>query len=235
MIKAVIFDIDDTLYSFRKAHTLAMESLDQYAAECLKVEQKVFRDTLKKTQEAIIERLGWNNSAIHNRLIRFQNALALLERPIHPHAREMSRIYWDTLICSAQPQPGIQRLMQVLKEKGIHIGIGTDMTAYYQVVKLEKLGLAQYVDSMVTSEEAGVEKPEKALFQLCIEKAGCLPEECLFIGDNPKKDIAGARSVGMQVLCYQGCVHFPEAEPQICFESYEDRALLERLGILGEE
>ena len=231
MIKAVIFDIDDTLYSFRKAHKTAMESLDVYAEECLKVDKQVFRSVLKKTQDEILERLGCNNSAIHNRLIRYQNALAILDRPIHPHAREMSRIYWDTLIRFAVPEPGIQKLMRELKERGIYIGIGTDMTAYLQVKKLEKLGLAQYVDSMVTSEEAGVEKPEKELFRLCIDKAGCLPGECVFIGDNPKKDIAGARSVGMHALCYQGCTRSPEAEPEICFESYEDRGIFERLGI----
>lgn len=231
MIKAVIFDIDDTLYSFKKAHKVAMENLDQYAEACLKVQKDVFRGVLKKTQKEILERLGCNNSAIHNRLIRFQNVLAVLDRPIHPHAREMCRIYWDTLIRFAVPEPGIQKLMRELKDKGIYIGIGTDMTAYFQVKKLEKLGLAQYVDSMVTSEEAGVEKPEPELFRLCIDKAGCLPEECLFIGDNPKKDIAGARGVGMHVLCYQGCSRSTEVEPEICLESYEDREMFERFGI----
>ena len=43
--------------------------------------------------------------------------------------------------------------MQALKAKGVGIGIGTDMTAYIQYEKLEKLGLAPYIDWIVTSKE----------------------------------------------------------------------------------
>ena len=62
--------------------------------------------------------------------------------------------------------------MQKLKERGIRIGIGTDMTAHIQYRRLEFLNLSPYIDFIVTSEEAGVEKPTPHLFELCVEKAG---------------------------------------------------------------
>ena len=92
--------------------------------------------------------------------------------------------------------------MQKLKERGIRIGIGTDMTAHIQYRRLEFLNLSPYIDFIVTSEEAGVEKPHYHFFDICVEKAGVRPEECAFIGDNVKKDIEGAWESGMKGIWY---------------------------------
>ena len=71
------------------------------------------------------------------------------------------------------------------------------MTANWQYAKLKSLGLMAYVDYIVTSEEAGVEKPAPGLFMLCAEKAGCSPGECAFVGDSLPSDALGARDAGM--------------------------------------
>ena len=92
--------------------------------------------------------------------------------------------------------------MQKLKERGIRIGIGTDMTAHIQYRRLEFLNLSPYIDFIVTSEEAGVEKPDYRIFSLCREKAEVLPEDCVFIGDSLRHDIEGAKQAGMQVIWY---------------------------------
>ena len=81
---------------------------------------------------------------------------------------------------------------------GVRIGLGTDMTAYMQYEKLIRLGLMEYMDFIVSSEEAGTDKPGNAFFMLCARKAGCLPGECLFIGDNIVRDYGGAAAAGMQ-------------------------------------
>ena len=53
------------------------------------------------------------------------------------------------------------------------------------------------------STASAAEKPDRAIFELCREKAGCRAEECLFIGDNPTCDIQGALDAGMQGLWLQ--------------------------------
>ena len=92
--------------------------------------------------------------------------------------------------------------MQDLKRRNIRIGVGTDMTAYIQYKKLTALGLAPYVDFIVTSEEAGVEKPDPHLFEICIEKAGVSADECAFIGDSLKKDVEGSAKCGLKGIWY---------------------------------
>lgn len=77
------------------------------------------------------------------------------------------------------------------------------MTAYVQYQKLKKLGVMPYVDFIVTSEEAGAEKPAQCFFELCLKKAGCKPEECVFIGDNLEHDVLGAARCGMAGVWYR--------------------------------
>jgi putative hydrolase of the HAD superfamily len=101
------------------------------------------------------------------------------------------------------PAEGAAQLLDGLRERGIRLGVGSDMTADWQIKKLDKLKLLDKLDFIVTSEEAGVEKPELKLFQLCAKKAGCAMEECLFVGDNLKKDVLGALNAGMDAVWVQ--------------------------------
>ena len=131
-----------------------------------------------------------------------QCILELLGKPLFPHATVMYHLYWDSLLSSARPEEGVLQLMQLLKTKGIGIGIGTDMTAYIQYKKLEVLGVSSYIDWIVTSEEAGAEKPAGRFFNLCAQKAGAAPSQCAFIGDSLEKDVEGALKNGFKGVWY---------------------------------
>lgn len=202
MIKAVIFDVDDTLYSYTKAHAAAFEEVLSYAKEQLGVSPEVFSELHQKVQKDLKASIG-DVAAVHNRIIRYQNILENQGLPIHPHALKLYELYWGTLMKVAVPSPGAPEIMKSLKEQGIRIGIGTDMTSYMQYKKLESLGLMGYVDFFVSSEEAGVEKPAPAFFALCAAKAGCERQECLFVGDNLKKDVLGPIKAGLRAAWYR--------------------------------
>ena len=202
MIKCVIFDIDNTVYSYTGAHTAAMEALYYYSEEFLNLSRDEFDRLAAEASAKITGRLSEADAAIHNRLIRFQNILEACNQPLAPHALNMYDCYWNTLLDNMECVPYCRELFQELAKRKIRTGIGTDMTAYMQYRKLEKLNLLPLIQFMVTSEEAGAEKPDIKFFNLCIQKAGCAPGECLFIGDNLKKDILGAQNAGMKALWY---------------------------------
>lgn len=202
MIKAVFFDIDDTLYHFSQLSKQGMDEVAGYVSCELGVSEADFHYALKRAMVEIGERLGTNHPAFHNRQIRFQNTLSFLGKPIYPYAKEMYRIYWNRVLSDAKPENGLIELLELLQKKGLYLGIGSDMTSYIQNKKLENLGVAKYFNSVVTSEEAGIDKPSKKLFALCAKKAGCKEEECLFIGDNLEKDVLGPRRAGMEAACY---------------------------------
>lgn len=201
MIKAVIFDIDNTLYDFDGTHRKAMAAFNGYMKENFAIGPEESEALVKKCMGIIAERTG-DTAAQHNRLLRFQCILEQLGSTDYRKAMEMYHAYWDTLIAEMEPEPGLISLLERLKKRGIRLGIGSDMTAYVQYRKLEKIGALQYMDFLVMSEEAGAEKPTGRFFELCLKKAGCVPAECVFIGDSLKKDVIGAAKFGFTGTWY---------------------------------
>lgn len=97
---------------------------------------------------------------------------------------------------------GARKVLGSLRERGIHVGLITDSDNDYLKAHLEALGLLEYFDSITTSEEAGFYKPHPRVFQLALKKAGVEGDEAIYVGDNPSKDCAGARSVDMTSILY---------------------------------
>ena len=202
MIKTIIFDIDNTMYSFKTGNQAGMAALCAYAKEQFGIAEGEFLDKFKKGKKLAEDRVGTDTAAIHNRLIRMQVILELMGKPLFPHALNLYHCYWDALLASAKPEPGLLDAMKALKAAGLTLGVGTDMTAYIQYKKLERLGAAPYIDFITTSEEVGAEKPNPRLFLECARKAGVPAGECLFIGDSLAKDVRGAIGAGMLAFLY---------------------------------
>ena len=71
------------------------------------------------------------------------------------------------------------------------------MTAQIQYRKIKKLNLDKYINYIVTSEEAGKEKPHQYIFMLCLDKMHLNKNDVCMVGDSFNKDIKGALSLGM--------------------------------------
>lgn len=197
MVKALIFDIDNTLYSYDAAHQAAFQVLADNFCEASGLSRQRFSNLHREADRILRARAGSSCAAIHNRLIRYQIMLEQIGKPVS-YALELADIYWGTLLSNMQCAPGARECMSFLKAAGYTVGIGTNMTADYQYIKLERLGLLDYVDFMVSSEEAGAEKPDKRLFDLCVEKAGGRAGACMFIGDSLEADALGAMHAGLR-------------------------------------
>ncbi len=205
MIKAVIFDIDDTLYSFRNALPPAMEAICRYAEANLGIPGEEFGAQFSQEYRRLQEEQG-QKGIIHNRQIRFLRILEARGLPLH-HVPILDKLFWDTLYAAMVPEPGIHECMAGLRDRGYRVGIGSNMMLSPQMQKLIRLDLLQYCNFVVTSEEAVFDKPELPFFALCVKKAGVDPGECLFIGDNLQNDVLAPEKAGMQALWYA-----PEAE-----------------------
>ncbi len=201
-IRSVIFDIDDTLYSYTAADPIAKAELYRYCEEqdlMSKEESETLHNYIFHEQA---RRLG-DHAASHNRLIRYQMMLEEKGLPVFPHALTMTKLYWGKMLEIIRPEPGIVDLFRALHEAGITVGIGTNMTSFMQFEKLEKLGLAPYIDFVTTSEDAGAEKPSPAFFDAVLKKANAAPGECIFIGDSIKHDMEGALVSGLNRVLYE--------------------------------
>lgn len=199
MIKAVIFDLDDTLYAYEPLDREAGKRVQDFTCQSLGISEDQYQEAYQLGRTETKKQLG-NVGASHNRLLYFQKTLEYLKVKPMPLSLQMYETYWGTFLEKMQLYPGVRELMDKLHEKGIIIAICTDLTAHIQHRKIQALGLSGDVSYLITSEEAGKEKPAPEIFALCLNKLGFAAEEICYIGDNYRKDIEGARACGMKTV-----------------------------------
>ncbi|MFD0871841.1 MULTISPECIES: HAD family hydrolase [Paenibacillus] len=88
-------------------------------------------------------------------------------------------------------------LLEQLKENSYGVGLISNWDHTARTV-LEQCGLLPYFDHLFISEERGVKKPDKAIFEMALKAAGVSPEECVYVGDNYYDDVIGSRQAGME-------------------------------------
>ena len=96
-----------------------------------------------------------------------------------------------------------------------------------QYFKIKNCEVEKYFKEVVTSEEAGAQKPDIKIFELAYKKTGARPGESLIIGDDPDADIAGGANAGMDQVWFQYPGEFSKVRP-----TYQINHLLELKGIL---
>lgn len=190
---AVLFDTDNTLYSYEPAHQAAMRAVRAKAARLFGIEQEKFDQAFDAARKAIKERLRHTASS-HSRLLYFQQMLEIIGlRSQVLLALDLEQTYWRTFLSNAQLFEGVKDFLDDLRIAGIPTAIVTDLTAQIQFRKIVYFGLDRYFDYIVTSEEAGFDKPHAAPFQIAVAKMKPGGDCVWMIGDNPTNDIAGAK------------------------------------------
>ncbi|AKG35092.1 HAD family hydrolase [Paenibacillus durus] len=85
-----------------------------------------------------------------------------------------------------------------LQERGYAMGLLTNGKSEIQHAKIDLLGLRGHFKSIVISGEAGISKPDPAIYRLALDRLGYDSQETVFIGDHPVNDIWGAGRAGMR-------------------------------------
>ena len=110
------------------------------------------------------------------------------------------RAYLDAHRDVMRPYPDVEECLDRIAALGLHIGVLSDVDIDFLDFALGVVGLRGRFDSITTSEEAGVGKPNPRAFQLALQKAGAPAEETAYVGDSARRDVEGARAVGMRAL-----------------------------------
>jgi putative hydrolase of the HAD superfamily len=119
------------------------------------------------------------------------------------------------------PFDDVKPALDVLKKRGLVLGlisnIEQDMTG-----TLDRLGLRSWLGVVVTSQDAGANKPNPEIFQYALQQAGVLPAEAIYVGDQYQVDVLGARGAGMKAILLDRTGH------------HEDITDCPRIGSLSE-
>lgn len=196
---AVVFDLDNTLYGYDGPHAAGMVAAEAKIRDRLRLESPRFRREFDAARRTVKERLEGTASS-HSRLLYFQTLLERLGMNAQVlFALDLEQTYWRAFLAAARLFPDARDLIRELRSARIRVALLTDLNAQIQFRKLVYFGLDQSFDVVVTSEEAGRDKPAPEMFALVTRKLrDAEPADILLIGDNPKADIAGARSYGMR-------------------------------------
>lgn len=198
MLRAVLFDLDDTLYRERDFVDQSFRSVAKVMAGYLSAKGKPGRgqglpgeseEELFGQMIELMEQEG--RGEIFNRLCERYD----VDIPV----QELVKIYRETKPV-LELYPDGEELLGWLEDRKIKTGLITDGNAAVQRNKIEALGLDRRLDVVLASYDLGLRKPDKGVYVYCLEKLECRPEEAVYIGDNPLKDFIGARKLGMKTV-----------------------------------
>lgn len=185
-LKAIIFDMDDTLYGEKEYVRSGYRQIAKILPQVQDAEGKLW--SLFEAKKAAIDELliceGLNSEELKQkclRIYRFQ------EPEIHLYE-------------------GVENLLRQLRNKGFLLGVITDGRPEGQRAKIKALGLESLVDYIIVTDElGGVEyrKPNPRAFETMKEKLGVEYSEMCYVGDNIKKDFVAPEKLGMRSIWFK--------------------------------
>ena len=190
---AILFDTDNTLYPYELAHAAAQSAVRTKVVSTFSITSEDFDHAFNEARRQVKARLKHTASS-HSRLLYLQRMLELMGLGSQVlWALDFEQTYWRTFLSNAVLFEEVKDLLDDVRRLGIPTAIVTDLTAQIQFRKVVYFGLDHYFDYIITSEEAGYDKPHEAPFQLALEKMKPKGDCIWMIGDNPINDIKGAR------------------------------------------
>lgn len=195
--KAICLDLDNTLYEYAPCDSAGMAAVYKKLKRQFSVEEATAKSCFQQARSEIKHQLG-ATAASHSRLLYFQRMLEIAGFKCQiPLCLDLEQTFWRFYLQQMRLFSGVADFLYALREKNIAIAIVSDFTLQIQMRKLMWLELDCLVDYLVTSEEAGADKPDAAIFQLALAKLGTDPGHTWMIGDEYEKDIRGATACGM--------------------------------------
>lgn len=161
---AILFDTDNTLYHYDPVHAAAQAAVRDKVVDMFSISPDEFDRAFKQARDQVKNRLKHTASS-HSRLLYLQRMLEIMGLGSQVLlALDFEQTYWRTFLSNAVLFDGVKDLLDDLRLLGVPTAIVTDLTAQIQFRKVVYFGLDHYFDYIVTSEEAGYDKPHEAPF-----------------------------------------------------------------------
>lgn len=230
MLKAILFDIDDTLYDLSIPFKEAFREL--FPGEKMDLEGAFLAS--RKYSDLIYDRsLRGEISMAEMYIYRLENAFRDYGKIIDgPTALQFQSVY-EKRQHEIRMTEEMERMLEELSRK-MTLGIITNGPSEHQRDKVRALGVERWIpmERIWISGDLGVGKPHKEIFEAAREKLGLKPEELCFVGDAYGHDILGAKGAGWKAVWFN---HRGRQATGEVMPDYEVRSEQELIALLEKQ
>jgi len=212
MIKAIIFDLDGTLVDSEPFN--------------VEIEKLQFRlNELSISEEEHRKYLGISSDVMWRDIAQRHNLKLPVDELIEQNRTECIRFFSE--LNEIPIMPGIIDLLEKLRTKNYPLAVASSSFPEIIHIILEKAGLSNYFQVIVSSQEAGKSKPEPDIFLLAAKLLGVNPVDCLVVEDSAN-GINAAHAAEMSCVAYQGPGVNPQSqkEADAIVKSYEQLGMM---------
>ena len=196
--KLIILDLDNTIFDFTKAETVALE-------QTLRFFRIPITDNLKNSYYEINSKFwkDFENKIIEVNEIKNMRFLNFCQvNDLNVDAKKMSRLYLENLAKTNFLIDGSLELLEKLSQQYL-LSVITNGISFVQKARLENTKIRKYFKSIVISEDVGVSKPNPEIFDILLKNfKNIRKSSILMIGDGLSSDIAGANNAGIDSCWY---------------------------------
>ena len=213
--RAVLFDLDDTLFDHRETSAEALRRL-QAAHEGLRRMpfedfERLHTELLDELHPEVLNARLEMDEARRERFRRLfrRCGITMSEDACATTARQ----YRSDYVEARRAVAGAAELLCAVRERA-RVGIVSNNLLQEQRDKLAFCGLTAHVDALIVSEEAGVTKPDPAIFRIALDALGAQPAEAVMLGDSWSADVIGAHAAGIRAVWFNR-LRSPAPDPRL--------------------
>jgi putative hydrolase of the HAD superfamily len=188
-IKAIIFDLDNTLIDFMKMKEEAARSAIR---AMIKVGLKADESDAYKKFMITYKRMGIESQNAFQEFLK--NEVGRIDEKMLAAA---INAYLKTKSSFMKPYPNVKPALRNLKSKGIKLVIVTDAPKVKAYQRLLAMDIEKYFDFVIGFEDSKEKKKRELPFRIAIEKLNLNPAEIMAVGDSVKRDVIPARKLDM--------------------------------------
>ena len=207
----LFIDFDDTLYDTHGNAIIALGELYEYLhLEHYFSDPKIFYDDYWDTNIRLWTQYAKGEIERSQLIVeRFRHPLSLGKglNPTREYCLKASDKFLSLCAEKSGLVEGARELMDYLKDKGYRMHMCSNGFHEVQYKKLHSCGLFNHFDTIILSEDAGVNKPAPQFFDYALQRSGAQRASTLMIGDNLQTDIMGAMAAGIDALFFN---RYPE-------------------------
>ena len=190
MIKAVLFDLDNTLIDFMK---VKRSSVDAAISAMIGAGVKVKKAEATKTLYELYNTYGIEYQHIFQKFL--QKVMGKVDYKV---LAEGIVAYRKTQAGIREPYADVIPTLIMLKQQGMKLAIVSDAPRLKAWLRLVEMRLQDFFDVVITFEDTRKLKHTGAPFRKALKLLKLKPEECLMIGDWPERDVVGSKKVGIR-------------------------------------